>query len=93
MDKLQITNHKELGETLIKAAVESRRKNFQDSVVGIVETLLDSKTQIEADIKRSKENLALVEGRLAAIEAGAFDVDVEKHQIIYEDEKLRRSYS
>ena len=93
MDKLATRTNQDLGKTLLEAARESRRKAFQESVVGIVENLLDSKQQIEAEIERSKGNLDLVVGRLEAIEAGGFDVDLQKHQIIYTDKKLNRPYN
>ena len=65
---------KKLGASLLEEAQKANRKTLQDAVVGKVQDLLMRLTKQREYREQCDRNIALLEEKIAAIEAGAFEL-------------------
>lgn len=81
---------KEMGNTLLSAALEKERQGQADEIVASVQLLLKERDTAREWEQRNREAAEHAEARLRAIEAGAFTL--VRTTIVYKEKHLNEPY-
>lgn len=85
MSKIQKFNQ-EMGQSLVKAAVEQEKKEREAAVIGSVKRMIEMQQQFRESVARAQNGIHFLTKRIEALNAGEFSIS--RDTIIYEATEL-----
>jgi 2,4-dienoyl-CoA reductase-like NADH-dependent reductase (Old Yellow Enzyme family) len=86
---LSIRGNAEFGKKLVEAAIEDHKDKTQKAIVGFVQEIMSHLEKQREQVENAKEQVALLEAKLKAVEEGKFDL-ARTGKVTFHDPELQK---